>query len=88
MDTMCESNRTCFGTIGGGACYKSTQSGVLLLQHGEGAADWTAAVQASIRRCADRPRSLLVFLNPFGGARQAQAVWDMVARPVMLLAGA
>jgi hypothetical protein len=60
---------------------------VLRPQHGEGAADWTAAVQASIRRCADRPRSLLVFLNPFGGARQAQAVWDKVARPLMLLAG-
>jgi ceramide kinase len=55
--------------------------------HGEGAADWTAAVQASIRKSVDRPRSLLVFLNPFGGARQAQAVWDKVARPVMLLAG-
>jgi hypothetical protein len=58
------------------------------LQHGEGAADWTAAVQSSIRKSADRPRSLLVFLNPFGGSRQAQAVWDKVARPIMLLAGA
>ena len=69
-------------------CFKESQTGMLPLQHGEGAADWTAAVQSSLRKCIDRPRSLLVFLNPFGGARQAQAVWDKVARPVMLLAGA
>lgn len=57
------------------------------LQHGEGAADWSAALRASMRKLTDRPRSLLVFLNPFGGARQAQAVWDKVACPIMLLAG-
>lgn len=57
------------------------------LQHGEGAADWTAALRAAIRRVHDRPRSLLVFLNPYGGARQAQAVWDKVAGPIMQLTG-
>jgi hypothetical protein len=57
------------------------------LQHGEGAADWAAAVRASMRKLTDRPGSLLVFLNPYGGAKQAQAVWDKVACPIMLLAG-
>lgn len=60
---------------------------IYVLQQGEGAADWAAVLRASMRKLTDRPRSLLVFLNPFGGARQAQAVWDKVACPIMLLAG-
>lgn len=57
------------------------------VQSGEGAADWAAALKAAIRKQTDRPRSLLVFLNPFGGAKQAQSVWDSIANPVMQLAG-
>jgi len=60
---------------------------VRLLQSGEGASDWAAALKAAMRKQTDRPRSLLVFLNPFGGARQAQSVWDTVASPIMQLAG-
>lgn len=58
-----------------------------LLQSGEGASDWAAALKAAMRKQTDRPRSLLVFLNPYGGARQAQSVWDTVASPIMQLAG-
>ena len=38
--------------------------------------DRTAAVNSAVRQRTQRPAALLVFLNPFGGARQARWVWQ------------
>ena len=34
-----------------------------------------------------RPRRLLVFVNPFAGARRGKKIWDTVVRPVFDKAG-
>jgi hypothetical protein len=43
-----------------------------------------------LRLCAvvvARPKRLLVFVNPFGGRRQAPKVWQQVAAPVLAAVG-
>jgi hypothetical protein len=37
---------------------------------------------------SNRPKRLLVFVNPFGGRRQAPKVWQQVAAPVLAAVGA
>ena len=58
-----------------------------VVQSAEVVRDWAAAVNTAVRQCTQRPKSLLVFLNPFGGARQALRVWQKVAVPIFDLAG-
>ena len=50
--------------------------------------DWTAALNTSIRQGSYRPRKLLVFLNPYGGAKRARQVWQTVVEPIFDLASA
>lgn len=50
--------------------------------HSRTAQPVTAAPPASCR-----PRRLLVFVNPFGGARRGKKIWDTVVRPVFDKAG-
>ncbi|VUZ53071.1 unnamed protein product [Hymenolepis diminuta] len=37
--------------------------------------------------CPDRPRSLLIFVNPYGGRRRAEAIYYSSVRPIFDLAG-
>ena len=57
-------------------------------QSAETVRDWTAALNTAIRQGSYRPRKLLVFLNPYGGAKRARQVWQSVAQPIFDLAGA
>jgi len=58
------------------------------LQSAETVRDWTAALNTAIRQGSYRPRKLLVFLNPYGGAKRARQVWQTVVAPIFDLAGA
>ena len=60
----------------------------MLLQSAETVRDWTAALNTAIRQGSYRPRKLLVFLNPYGGAKRARQVWQTVVAPIFDLAGA
>eukprot|EP00877_Chromochloris_zofingiensis_P010465 jgi/Chrzof1/5672/Cz16g11060.t1 len=44
---------------------------------------WVNYINDSIRALTDRPRQLLVFVNPYGGARKAGKIWRKVAAPIM-----
>lgn len=51
---------------------------------------WSRTLRRSLRRefsAQRRPRRLLVCVNPFGGRRRAQHIWERVARPLFQLAG-
>ena len=58
------------------------------MQSAETVRDWTAALNTAIRQGTYRPRKLLVFLNPYGGAKRARQVWQTVVTPIFDLAGA
>eukprot|EP00882_Tetradesmus_deserticola_P025455 GHRQ01027963.1.p1 GENE.GHRQ01027963.1~~GHRQ01027963.1.p1 ORF type:complete len:319 (+),score=97.98 GHRQ01027963.1:80-1036(+) len=45
-------------------------------------------VQAALQQQHCRPKRLLVFVNPFGGRRQAAKVWQQTAAPVLAAVGA
>ena len=47
----------------------------------------TPILSAALPPPARRPRRLLVFVNPFGGARRGKKIWDTVVRPVFDKAG-
>ena len=59
----------------------------MCLQSAETVRDWTAALNTAIRQGSYRPRKLLVFLNPYGGAKRARQVWQTVVAPIFDLAG-
>jgi len=44
--------------------------------------EWVAAINAAVQLSHDRPRNLLVFVNPYSGARRAGSVWQHEAMPV------
>ncbi|WIA21465.1 hypothetical protein OEZ85_000672 [Tetradesmus obliquus] len=48
---------------------------------------WVQQIQAALQQLDSRPKHLLVFVNPFGGRRQAPQVWQRVAAPVLAAAG-
>jgi len=48
----------------------------------EVAKEWVATISAALALCHDRPRNLLVFLNPFSGAKRARQVWEGAAMPI------
>jgi diacylglycerol kinase family enzyme len=50
--------------------------------------EWAARINNALRQATQRPRALLVFVNPFGGARRARRTWQRVAEPVLAAAGA
>jgi len=68
-------------------CLWSLTALVLQTASAEGAAEWAASIGRAVDEAMDRPRSLLVFQNPHGGARRAAHVWKNVAAPIMHLAG-
>jgi diacylglycerol kinase family enzyme len=37
--------------------------------------------------CCCRPQRLLVFVNPYGGKRQARRIWSKLAEPILTAAG-
>jgi len=57
-------------------------------QSAEVAVEWAARINNALRQATQRPRALLVFVNPFGGARRARRTWQRVAEPVLAAAGA
>lgn len=58
-----------------------------LLQSIDIAREWATRINSAIRQSSHRPHSLLVLLNPFGGAKKARAIWRDIALPVLNLAG-
>lgn len=55
----------------------------------EEAREWHAAIAKALRvGCQPhRPKALLLVINPYGGARRADAVWRDVVEPILTLAG-
>lgn len=51
------------------------------------ASTWKAQLDACIARQPDRPKRLLVFVNPFSGRRMAMSVWETKCLPLLELAG-
>lgn len=49
--------------------------------------EWALRVHAALAALGQRPRNLLVFLNPFSGARRARRVWQRCAGPILDAAG-
>lgn len=49
---------------------------------------WSLAINAAVGQMPRRPRHLLVVINPYGGSRQARALYQSVVRPVFEKAGA
>ena len=58
------------------------------MQSSELVQEWAFRINEAIWQSGDRPHSLLVLLNPFGGTRKAKEVWRDIAAPVFELAGA
>ncbi|KAJ9533266.1 hypothetical protein QJQ45_018391 [Haematococcus lacustris] len=58
----------------------------LVTRSQEQAREWVARIESQLQLCWDRPRNLLVFINPFSGARKARAVWEQQAMPVFVKA--
>ncbi|GFH29565.1 DAGKc domain-containing protein, partial [Haematococcus lacustris] len=58
----------------------------LVTRSQEQAREWVARIESQLQLCWDRPRNLLVFINPFSGARMARAVWEQQAMPVFVKA--
>ncbi|KAK9903549.1 hypothetical protein WJX75_008659 [Coccomyxa subellipsoidea] len=48
---------------------------------------WAADINEAVGVCNGRPRTLLAFLNPYGGSGRAPAVWDGDASPILTKAG-
>ncbi|GLI70536.1 hypothetical protein VaNZ11_015451 [Volvox africanus] len=53
----------------------------------EVAKDWVNAINQRVRDIRDRPRNLLVFINPYAGTRLARLTWERHALPVFQRAG-
>ena len=49
---------------------------------------WAERLQAALQALPDRPRRLLVIVNPFGGAKEAMRTWEHSVAPVFAHAGA
>jgi hypothetical protein len=50
---------------------------------------WSTDVQEAIEDSSQqRPRTLLVLLNPYGGSGRARGVWEREAFPLLAQAGA
>eukprot|EP00798_Chlamydomonas_sp_ICE-L_P003169 gene3169-13182_t len=53
----------------------------------EEAEEWAAAINNNVElNAGERPRHLLVVVNPFGGAKQAVQVWEKQVQPLLLRA--
>lgn len=50
-------------------------------------AAWHAAIDGALKANRERPRSLIVLVNPVGGKGRARTVWANVSEPVMAAAG-
>eukprot|EP00884_Botryococcus_braunii_P015345 jgi/Botrbrau1/2494/Bobra.0226s0050.1 len=50
--------------------------------------EWVSVIRGALKELRNRPRTLLVIINPYGGARKAGQVWDRIAQPVLHLTGA
>lgn len=48
---------------------------------------WAADINEAVGVCSGRPRTLLAFLNPYGGSGRAPAVWEGDACPILTKAG-
>jgi hypothetical protein len=48
---------------------------------------WAADINEAVGVCNGRPRTLLAFLNPYGGSGRAPAVWEGDASPILTKAG-
>ena len=49
--------------------------------------DWERRLRAALQQLPDRPRRLLVVINPYGGSQSARAVWDHTVHPIFDHAG-
>ncbi len=56
-------------------------------QNAELVQEWVIRINMALRTLSLRPSSLLVIVNPFGGARRARKVWRRVAHPIFHSAG-
>ena len=56
------------------------------VQNADRVSQWAADISEAVRTASSRPQCLLVFVNPFGGARKAGKIWQQVA-PVFQLTG-
>ena len=49
---------------------------------------WSSDIREAVEDCAQRPRTLLALLNPYGGSGRARGVWEREAFPLLAQAGA
>eukprot|EP00775_Hariotina_reticulata_P013622 gene13622-13748_t len=59
----------------------------LSTEHQETAKRWVELIRQRLQDLSQRPRRLLVFVNPFGGKRRARQTWQKIAAPVLAAAG-
>ena len=57
------------------------------MQDGQVVQEWVMRINAALRMNPQRPRSLLVIVNPYGGARKALQIWETVGAPTFNRAG-
>ncbi|KAG2432474.1 hypothetical protein HXX76_008819 [Chlamydomonas incerta] len=55
---------------------------VLTAPGGDAVREWVALINGRLAALRDRPRNLLVYVNPFSGAGRARHVWERVAAPI------
>lgn len=48
---------------------------------------WVQHTRQQLRALSYRPQRLLVFVNPYGGKRQARRTWAKHAEPILTAAG-
>lgn len=48
---------------------------------------YAGSIASAARQTGQRPEALLIFINPFGGARRARQTWETVVQPLFRLAG-
>ncbi|KAM9754846.1 ceramide kinase isoform 2-T5 [Menidia menidia] len=48
---------------------------------------WVSTIREQLAHIGDRPRSLLVYINPFGGKRQGKRIYEQKVAPLFAQAG-
>ena len=61
----------------------------IILEHTDSVVvrEWCRSLQSLVTSLVTRPRTLLVFINPFGGRGRATQTWEEKILPIFELAG-
>lgn len=68
-------------------CHWHSHTLRLISEDAEVVQRYAGSIASAARQTGQRPEALLIFINPFGGARRARQTWETVVQPLFRLAG-